>query len=132
MLSEELKIVRDFFLVFFFFALGAKLNLFMVKTVWVPALLLSGLILGTRPLYMGWLLRWVGEQKRFAREVGVRMGQASEFALIIVGVAVAGGHLTEQLSQLIQLAVIVTMAVSAYVVATNYPTPISAPRLKKD
>lgn len=131
-LSEELKIVRDFFLVFFFFALGAKLNLFLVKTVWLPALLLAGLILALRPLYMGWLLRWVGEQKRFAREVGVRMGQASEFALIIVAVASSAGQLTDRLSQLIQLATIMTMAVSAYIVATRYPTPISAPRLKKD
>lgn len=131
-LSEELKVVRDFFLVFFFFALGAKLNLYLVRTIWLPALLLAGLILALRPLYMAWLLRRVGEQPRFAREVGVRMGQGSEFALIIVAVAVAGGQLTERLSQLVQLTVIATMAASAYLVATRYPTPISAPRLKKD
>jgi Kef-type K+ transport system membrane component KefB len=131
-LSEELKIVRDFFLVFFFFALGAKLDLILIQAVWLPALLLAALMLALRPLYMDRLLRWVGEQPRFAREVGVRMGQGSEFALIIAAVGVASGQITDRLSQLIQVTVVLTMAVSAYVVATRYPTPISAPRLKKD
>ncbi|MBC8453812.1 cation:proton antiporter [PVC group bacterium] len=132
-LSEQLKPLRDFFLMFFFFVLGAEFNLFLAKTVWAPALLLSVLIVTIRPVYMQRLLCIMGEEKGFAGEISFRLGQASEFALIVAVTASKSGRLSDTVSQLIQLTTILTMIASSYIVVFRFPTPIGTNRkLKRD
>src|SRR3989339_1136541 len=81
--SEGLKVFRDFFLVLFFFVMGTKINVRMVQgMIWV-ALLLSAVLIMVKTFVYAWILRWMGKEKKFAMEVGIRMNQASEFALII-------------------------------------------------
>ena len=131
--SEQLKPLRDFFLMFFFFVLGAEFDLFLAKSVWLPALILSIMILVARPVYMQWLLRISGEEHEFSKEIGFRLGQASEFGLIIGVAAFESKHLSTHMSQLIQLTVILTMMISSYIVVYQYPTPIGVSKgLKKD
>lgn len=131
--SEKLSPLRDFFLMFFFFVLGAQFNLFMIQDVWLPALVLSALIVTLRPLSLRWLLRATGEEKSFAKETGFRLGQASEFALIVAFAVSESGRLGEQSVQLIQVTTILTMIVSSYIIVFTYPTPIGpVDTLKKD
>ncbi len=132
-LSERLKPLRDFFLMFFFFALGATFEVFHLGIVWLPAALLAGAIVLLRPLWLRWLFRRTGEEREFADEAGVRLGQASEFALIIAVAAAARGHLSTAVSQLVQFATILTMLASSYIVVFRYPTPIGVrPGLQRD
>jgi len=132
-LSEELKPLRDFFLVLFFFVLGAQLDFLAARDIWLPALLLAILIVVTRPLYYAWLMRRLKEKSAFARELGYRMSQASEFGLIICTVATANGKMAASTAQLAQLATVVTMIVSTYLVVMKLPTPIGTlTGLKKD
>ena len=131
--SEQLKPLRDFFLMFFFFVLGAEFDLFLAQAIWFPAVLLCALLVITRPVYLRWLLRLQGEEHPFSREVGFRLGQASEFALIVALVALDSGRISERVSQLIQLATVLTMITSSYVVVLKYPTPLGLkPELKED
>ena len=46
-LTEQLKPFRDFFLMFFFFTLGAKLDPSMARVVWLPALIIGAVVLAT-------------------------------------------------------------------------------------
>lgn len=132
-LSEQLKPLRDFFLMFFFFVLGAQFNLFLAQTVWMPALMLSIIIIIARPFYLKKLLCLMGEEKGFSREISYRLGQASEFALIVAVTAAASGKLSGKVSQLIQLTTILTMIASSYIVVFRFPTPIAPnTKLKKD
>jgi len=132
-IAETLKPLRDFFLVLFFFALGAGFNLPVLKEVWWSALLLATLILVAKPLVFRWLLVWQGEKKAAAREIGVRLGQASEFALLIAYLAATVGMIGERASNLIQLATLITFMVSSVYVVRTYPTPIStSDKLRRD
>lgn len=123
-LSEQLKPLRDFFLMFFFFVLGASFDFLHLGSVWLPAVLVAVLIVSTRPFWLRWLLGRLGEERAFAAETGVRLGQASEFALIIAVAALQGGHLTPSAAHLVQLATVLTMLISSYIVVMKYPTPI--------
>jgi glutathione-regulated potassium-efflux system ancillary protein KefC len=132
-LSEQLKPLRDFFLMFFFVVLGAQFDLLLMREIWLPALLLGGVIVALRPFYMRGLFRLFGEEKKFSSEVGFRLGQASEFALIVAVAATHSNNIGDKMSHLVQLAAVFTMIVSSYIVVFRYPTPLGAKTaLKKD
>ena len=86
-IAESLKPIRDFFLVMFFFAVGAEFNINYLLMVILPAILLAGILLVAKPFVFRFLLQQVGEAKGVAWEVGVRLGQISEFSLIIAYVS---------------------------------------------
>lgn len=132
-LSEQLKPLRDFFLMFFFFVLGAQFDPFYMQEAWIPALILSLIIIAFRPWALQKLFIKAGEKPDFSKETGVRLGQASEFALIIALAAVQSGHLSMRGSQLLQLVTIGTMILSSYIVVRKYPSPIGVtPKLHRD
>ena len=131
--SEQLKPLRDFFLMFFFFVLGAGFEFSQLRHIWLPALLATVVIAGLRPFLLAWLFRKMGESPAFARETGFRLGQASEFALIIAVVATQGKHLSTEMASLVKLATVLSMLVSSYLVVLKYPTPIGVqPGLQRD
>ena len=123
-ISEKLKPLRDFFLVLFFFTLGAELDFLVMKGIIFPALLLSVLFVAVKPLLFRKLFTLTGETPAFAMEAGVRLGQLSEFSLLVAFLAFGLGHITKPASQFIQLVTILTFIISSYIVVFKYPTPI--------
>jgi len=132
-LSESLKPFRDFFLVFFFFVLGTRLDLSIARTMFWPALLLTLLMMATKYFSFRTLFRAVGEEKPFAHETGARLAQASEFSLIVAVVAHADGWLSDSAFQMVQLVTIFSLIISSYVVVSLFPSPLAVnPKLKQD
>ncbi len=132
-IAINLKPLRDFFLILFFFAVGARFDLGMLSLVWVPALCLALLVLTMKPVVYRWLLKGVSERRSLAWDLGFRLGQASEFSLLIAYIAFDAGLLDQRGSLLIQAATIITLLVSSYIVVLNYPTPIAiSDRLRRD
>ena len=132
-IAVNLKPLRDFFLILFFFAVGARFDLAMLGQVWAPAILLAGLVLGMKPVVYRFLLKGVSEKRSLAWDLGFRLGQASEFSLLIAYVAVGSALISEQASLLIQATTIITLLASSYIVVLNYPTPIAiSDRLRRD
>lgn len=132
-IAESLKPVRDFFLVMFFFSVGATFNIHYLPQVIVPALVLSVLMLAFKPALYGFLLRKVSESNKTSLEVGFRLGQVSEFSLIISYVALEGGIINQVAAYLIQATTIITFVVSSYLVVMRYPTPIAmSDKLRRD
>ena len=123
--AESLKPLRDFFLVMFFFALGAGFPIPVLADVVLPAACLGGLMLVLKPVVFRWLLRLVGEPDRLSREIGVRLGQLSEFSLLIAVIASGGGVIGPQAAYTIHAATLLTFIVSSYVIMLRYPTPIA-------
>lgn len=132
-ITERLKPLRDFFLIIFFFSIGAGFNLGAVGAIIVPALLLTLMILLGKPAAFSYLLQGSGEKAQVSREVGFRLGQASEFSLLIATLAVHAGVLSAMASDLVQLTTLLTFIVSSYIIVFNYPTPIAvSERLRRD
>lgn len=130
-LSEGLKSLRDFFLVLFFFALGARLDLSSVGTVLLPALLLAALMLLAKPVITYAFLRYSGEPAAFAKEAGFRLGQTSEFSLILALAAQEHKIISAHAAQLIQLATFATLIFSSYIVVYRFPTPLGRGKLQR-
>lgn len=124
-IAESLKPLRDFFLVMFFFSIGATFNFGFLAQVLIPACLLAGLILVVKPVLFHWLFERSGEKPSVAKEVGVRLGQASEFSLLVASIAVSTQMISDVAFNLIQATTILTFIVSSYVVVLKYPTPIA-------
>ena len=123
-IAENLKPLRDFFLVLFFFSLGASFHLGLLMDVALPALLLAGTILIVKPLVFRVLLHGVSESVSVGWEVGFRLGQISEFSLLIAFVATSEALISQNASHLIQATAIITFLVSSYLVVFRYSTPI--------
>jgi len=132
-IAESLKPLRDFFLVMFFFSVGATFNFSYVAQVMIPATILAALMLILKPYLFKWLLVKSGEKPVIAKEVGVRLGQASEFSLLVASIALSTHLISDVASNLIQASTILTFIVSSYWVVLKYPTPIAlSDKMRKD
>ncbi len=132
-IAESLKPLRDFFLVMFFFSVGATFNFGYTAQVVIPAFILAALMLLIKPLCFQLMFMKAGEKKGIAKEVGVRLGQASEFSLLVASIALSTKLISDAASNLIQAATILTFIVSSYVVVLKYPTPMSlSDKMRKD
>jgi len=124
-IAESLRPLRDFFLVLFFFSLGASFNLSMVEDVILPAGLAAATALLIKPWVFRLLLTMTGEPPQRAGEIGHRLGQLSEFSLLIAALALSKGVIGELASYTLQLATLITFLVSSYRVVRRFPTPIA-------
>ena len=132
-IAESLRPLRDFFLVLFFVSLGAGFDWAVVNDVLLPAVLLAGLMMLGKPWVFRWLLVWAKEPPKLGLEVGIRLGQVSEFSLLIAVLAWESGLLSESGSFLIQTTTLLTFIASTYYIVLNYPTPVAvSDRLRRD
>ena len=68
-----------------------------------------------------------------AGEAGVRLGQMSEFSLLLVAVAVQAQTISHQAAHLVQVATLITFVVSSTFVVLRYPSPIAlSEHLRRD
>ncbi len=132
-LSDRLKPLRDFFLILFFFSLGAQFNIALIDRFIWPAVILSALALSVKPIVFRALLLRLSERRALAWEAGLRLGQISEFSLLIAFVALQAGSISETAAMTIQGAAILTFLFSSYFVVMLCPTPIAVdPKLRRD
>jgi len=132
-IGDNLRPLRDFFLVIFFFALGASFDLAMLAEVLLPSLVLAVLALGLKPFIFKVLLQRYNEPADVGLEVGVRLGQISEFSLFIAVLALQLGVIGTKASYLIQLSTMLTFIFSSYFIVMRYPTPIAiSDKLRRD
>ncbi len=124
-IAVSLKPLRDFFLVIFFFSVGAQFDLSALPSVALAATTLAVALLALKPVVYQVLLRRVSETPKLAWNLGFRLGQCSEFALLIGVLAVNTGLLSTEANTLIQATTILTLLASSYVVVLNFPTPIA-------
>ena len=125
-IAEELKPLRDFFLILFFFSIGAQFDLQAMRDVILPGIVIALIIVLAKPLIFRWGFNLGGEKDYVSKELGIRLGQASEFSLLVAYTALASGLIDQRSSYLIQTVVILTFVISTYWVINQYPTPISS------
>lgn len=124
-IALSLKPLRDFFLIMFFFSLGAGFNLTLLPDIILPAIVLSVAMLAIKPVVFRLLLMQQHERKKLAWDMGFRLGQISEFSLLIAYVAFNAAIIGKLGSHVIQAATIISFMVSSYIVVFNFPNPIA-------
>ena len=132
-IADHLKPLRDFFLVLFFFSIGAGFHMDLLAEVIIPAAVIAIVILALKPVTFKFMLRRMSETSALGWETGFRLGQISEFSLLIAFVATAQNLISQEASHLIQATAILTFLASSYLVVFRYPTPIGVnDRLRRD
>jgi len=132
-ISESLKPIRDFFLVIFFFSLGASLDIGLAWQLLLPATITSIILLAVKPYLFKVLINKSGESVDDSKEIGVRLGQLSEFSLLLGFVALSAGLISVKASNFIQVCTIISFILSTYLIVHKYPTPIAIKdKLRRD
>ncbi|CAH0990253.1 Iron transporter MagA [Sinobacterium norvegicum] len=132
-IASSLKPLRDFFLILFFFSLGAGIDLIALINLIPAVIALSATMLILKPILFKVLLKQFSDNDSLAWDVGFRLGQISEFSLLIAFLAVEKHLISGDTSLLIQATAIATFVISSYIVILNYPNPIAiTDRLRRD
>ena len=132
-IAESLRPLRDFFLVLFFFSVGADLDISLIPDFWPAALVLAIALILVKPVVFSYLLRLQGEDRDGSWEVGYRLGQASEFSLLVSYIAISNALLGREAALVLQFATVLTLVASSYFVIFRYPSPIAPnARLRRD
>lgn len=124
-IAESLKPLRDFFLIIFFVALGANFDVSILNQIWMAAIGLTVLAIFIKPFLYRLLLRYSKESSGRSTEVAIRLGQMSEFSLLLAVLAVEMGVIREHAGFLIQFATLLSFVISSTYVVMTYPTPIA-------
>ena len=124
-IAEHLKTLREFFLILFFFAVGAKLDLRLDPRLLLSAVIFGSILVPLKACVFRFAFRKSGESPKLSRELAVRLAQSSEFSLLVVFAALSVGVLSDERGIVIQVTTIVTFIISTYWVVWCYPTPIS-------
>ena len=124
-IAISLKPLRDFFLVVFFFSVGSGLDMALLPEVALPALVIAACFLALKPAVFHLLVRGVFDEPKLSWNLCLRLGQCSEFALLIAFLGLSNGLLGIAAATLIQAVTVVTLLVSSYLVVLALPNPIA-------
>lgn len=124
-IALSLKPLRDFFLVLFFFGLGATLQIDLLQQVWIHVLAYVFVLMAAKPIVFYLLLRRSRNESKIALDISLRLGQISEFSLIVVFFAFSQLLISQEAATLVQSATILSFVVSSYIVILKLPNPIA-------
>lgn len=135
-ISENLKQLRDFFLVLFFFVLGAHMNLFILWNNIIQILIISGVFLLIKPILFNFLLKKnyvLMDHQYDSFDISLRLGQISEFSLLILYESSKYNFIDKTAYNVMQAVIIITFVVSSYVIINWLNTPLAvSDRLRAD
>jgi Kef-type K+ transport system membrane component KefB len=130
---ESLKPLRDFFLIVFFFSVGASFNFHLIGGLFPMIMMISVFILFFKPIVYWLLLLIFKEERKTAWEVGIRLGQASEFSLLIAFLAYQSAIISDKGFIVIQAVTVLSFIFSSYFVVLRLPNPIAiSDKLRRD
>lgn len=124
-MGEALKPIREFFLIIFLFAIGAKFKVNEISSTIFISMVISLVIVSLKQVVYSKLFNTAGESKESSEELGTRLSQGSEFAFVIASIAVTKNIISSEVSTMIQVTTILSFMISTYVVVGKYATPIS-------
>ena len=108
------------------------MRILTLQTVLMPAVMITVVIIVLKPRVFSMIMQAFDEDKRLADEVGMRLGQGSEFAFIVSRVAESNGLISASAATLINASTLFTLVISAYLVVNTYATPVSVENHDED
>lgn len=119
-IAARLAPLRDFLLLFFFIALGARLDLANLGQSWIDASVLSAFVLIGNPLIVIAIMVALGYRRRTGFLAGLTVAQISEFSLIFMAMGVTLGHVGTDALGLVTLVGLITIAASTYMITYSH------------
>lgn len=116
----RLASLRDFLLLFFFIALGTLLDLNLLGSQILPAIVFSIFVLIGNPLIVMAIMGLMGYRKRTGFFAGLTVAQISEFSLIFMTMGVSLGHVSSESLGLVTLVGLITIAMSVYMITYSH------------
>lgn len=126
-IAEHLKPLREFFLILFFFAIGAQFNIMMPWPILLAGIVLGIALIVVKALIYRLVFSYNEENSVVSKELSIRLAQASEFSILLAYAAQQHDRLSTTAMLLIQTATLVTFVFSTLWVVRSLRTPISSP-----
>lgn len=114
--GSRLRPLRDFFVVVFFIALGARVDIGSLSNVIWQAVALALFVLVGKPVIVMLIMGILGYTKKTSFKAGIVMGQVSEFSIILLLLGVANKQISEQAVSLVTVLGLVTITLSSYLI----------------
>jgi len=115
-IGSRLRPLRDFFIVVFFIALGAKLNIDSLGGIIGQAVGLSAFVLIGNPIIVMAIMGVLGYKRKTSFNAGLAVAQISEFSLIFMLLGQKNGQIDETAVTLVTLIGVITIAISSYMI----------------
>jgi len=114
--SSRLRPLRDFFIVLFFITLGSQLHLDAVGEM-LPVILMGlAVVVLLKPLVALIIVSLAGYTKQTSFKAAAMLGQAGEFSIIFIGLALSRNLISEQLLTAMTVIALVSIATSTYII----------------
>jgi Kef-type K+ transport system membrane component KefB len=120
-IGARLVSLRDFLLLFFFIALGSKLDMGTLGGQIGPAILFSLFVLIGNPLIVMVIMGFMGYRKRTGFLAGLTVAQISEFSLILAALGLSLGYIDTETVGLVTLVGLITIGLSTYMILYSHP-----------
>lgn len=108
-INTKMKVLRDFFIVLFFIAMGSELQLMHVSEYILPILLFSLIILVGNPIIVMFLMGRLGYTKKNSFFAGLTVAQISEFSLIVISLGITLGHIEQKVLSIMTMVGLITI-----------------------
>ncbi len=119
-IAARLAPLRDFLLLFFFVALGSKLDIGSIGQGVTDATVLSLFVLIGNPAIVIAIMLALGYHVRTGFLAGLTVAQISEFSLIFMAMGVTIGHVSTDALGLVTLVGLITIAASTYMITYSH------------
>ena len=119
-INHEIVPLQLIFGAIFFVSMGALMDISHIALYWVPAVVITLAVLGTKLACCGLGTRVFGYDAKTSLRVGLGMAQIGEFAFIVVKVGQDLGVISDFLLPIIGVATIITSFITPYLIRYSF------------
>jgi Kef-type K+ transport system membrane component KefB len=113
---QKSETIRDFFMILFFFVLGAKVEFQNIQQYSVLIAIGLLFVILIKPLIFKLFFKMFRAVPNENLEISVRLGQLSEFSIVIIILAAATGHVSTNFAMAIEVIMFLSIIISTYFV----------------
>ena len=115
----KVKSLKDFFSLIFFVSLGMGISLAVMKKMWLPFIVLLGVIIIVKPLIIMTVCSLFKYTKRPSFLTANALAQIGEFSLILAAQGLTLGHLSQDFFSLTVILTLVSITLTSYYIQYN-------------
>lgn len=118
-IESEIRPFRDILMGIFFITVGAKLDLGILPSLWLPILLLVLGLTAGKAILIALLTRMFSSSNGTSLRTGLVLAQGGEFGFALLALALGNRLMTEGESQTTLAAIVISMALSPLIIRYN-------------
>jgi len=119
-INKAMDPLQHVFGAIFFVSMGALMDITKIAVYWLPAIIITLALVGTKLVSCGFGTRLFGYDRQTSLRVGLGMAQIGEFAFIVVKVGLDAGVISDFMLPVIGVAAIVTSFMTPYLIKFSF------------